>query len=176
MLDRDYSGLGELLADLVPTYDYHPWPRAHFIFRFVWEPEIVEFMETVSARRCETRRKSYLIPGELDRAAALNESTSGGASIRFGHLKTGHGFEKERRDFCLVGGAYRGKTLTLMYRRLDILGGLFYDIALIREVEKAVGPIKHVVIHAMRADAYTRKGGSNEKLYARLRKYFRTGK
>lgn len=169
---RDYNSLGDMLHDLVPTYDYYPWPRAHFLFRFKWDPRVVRFMEKVSANRCEKRRQSYLIPGELDRAAVLNETTSGGASIRFGNIKTGRGFEAERRDFCLIAGAYRGKTLTLMYRRLDLLGGFFYDLALIREVEKAIGPIKHVVVHAVRADAYTRRGGSNEKLYYQLREYF----
>lgn len=167
----EYDSLGGMFLDLIPIYKGKSWRP--FIARFPWDASIVDFMEELSPRRCQTRKDSYLIPGELDRAALMNEASSSGASIRFGHSKTGRGFVGGRKDFCLIGGAYRGKGLTLFYRRLELLGGLFTDTVVINEIEKAIGPIKTVTIMAVQADVFAREGGSNAKLYAQLKRLYR---
>lgn len=152
-----YRSLGEMFTHLVPEYTNYGWTP--FLVRWRWDRADADFMEEVSATRCERRRQSYLIPGELDRATR---------SIRFGHLKTGAGYDGERKDFCLIAGALKDGNLSLFYRRLELIGGLHYDLALMAAVEDALGPLKTVSIFAVKADTFTRKGNSNEKLFQRL--------
>lgn len=88
--------------------------------------------------------------------------------------KKGGGFDvvNGRADFRLIAGSLKDGNLTLFYRRLELIGGLHYDLALIAAVEDAMGPLKTITIMAVKADAFTRKGGSNEKLYKQLTKRY----
>lgn len=167
---KAYDSLQAMLVDKIPEYKHNT--TRHSFFSFKWDDSIVDFLEDVSARRCATRRGNYIIPGELQRARDAAKKGSAGCSIRFGNVKEGHGFDGERKDFCLVGGTYKAKTLTMFYRRLDLLGGLFYDMVIVDEVERIIGPIRAVVIYAVQSDVYARHGGSNEALYKKLRKHY----
>lgn len=152
-----YPSLGEMFTTLVPKYTNYGWTP--FLVRWRWDRDDADFMETVSANRCERRRQSYLIPGELGRATR---------SIRFGHKKTGAGFDGERKDFCLIGGSLKDGNLSLFYRRLELIGGLHYDLAVMAAVEDSMGPLRTITIMAVKADTFTRKGNSNERLYGQL--------
>lgn len=153
-----FRSLGELFTTLVPSYTNYGW--SPLLVRWRWDRADADMMEEISANRCERRRKSYLLPGELDRATR---------SIRFGHNKTGSGYDGERKDFCLIGGALKDGNLSLFYRRLEMIGGLHYDLAVMAAVEDAMGPLKTITLFAVKADTFTRKGNSNEKLYKQLR-------
>lgn len=168
----EFKTMKEMLYGLVPSY--HDHSASPLLMKFKWDPQIVEYLERIGPRRSRNRLESYIIPGELERAAEMNRTMpSAGASIRFGNVKKGKGYLAKRRDFCLIGGAYRAKNLTLFYRRLERLGGLFYDLIVIREVERKIGPINKVTVFAVQSNTYARKGGSNEKLYKRLKDHFR---
>jgi hypothetical protein len=161
---RKWPSLGEMFLELVPRYHNCGWTP--FLVRWRWDRADYDFVHSISASRCEKRRQSYLIPGELDRATR---------SIRFGWEKKGGGFDvvNGRADFCLIAGSLKDGNLTLFYRRLELIGGLHYDLALIAAVEDAMGPLKTITIMAVKADAFTRKGGSNEKLYKQLVRRYR---
>ena len=91
-------------------------------------------------------------------------------SIRFGVKKAGHGYGKERGDFCLVSAVYSGKTLTLFYRSIELIGGFGFDLVLIEHVIRKLG-IKPdwIEIWAVKAFTFALKGNSNEKLFPKLR-------
>lgn len=155
--------LGEEWRKLVPRYKSRSF--RDFKLRFKWDKDDADFIRAVSETRCEKRIDTYIIPGELARSRG---------SIRFGRSKSGHGFHAKRGDFCLVGGVFDAGHLTVLYRRVELIGGLHFDLALFREVEKQCGPIKDVTIHAPHAFVFALKGNSNEKLYKKLIKYYET--
>lgn len=159
---QSYRSLDEMFLERVPEYRGYGWRP--FLVKFKWDPSLADFMETVSAKRCAKRRDSYLIPGELKRATQ---------SIRFGMAKTGRGYREKRGDFCLIGGAWEEGKLTLFYRRVELIGGLHFDLAVIKEVEEWMGPIKTVTVMAVGAKVFALARGSNEKLYARLMEFYR---
>ena len=154
-------GLGDLFLEMVPRFKSHSWNKLVMSFR--WDPRIVDFMESVSKKRCLKRIESYVIPGELDRSRG---------AIRFGHQKSGHGYHKQRGDFCLIGGSFRKGHLTVFYRTVELIGGLHFDLAIYREVERHLGKIKDVTIMADRACVFGLKENSGEKLYYQLRKFY----
>lgn len=156
-----FLSLGQMFTQLVPEYTNYGWTP--FLVRWKWDRRDADMMERISANRCQRRRSSYLMPGELDRATR---------SIRFGHKKTGAGFDGERKDFCLIGGALKDGNLSLFYRRLELIGGLHYDLAVMAAVEDAMGPLKTISLFAVKADTFTRKGNSNEKPYHQLVKQY----
>lgn len=164
-----FSSLSSLFHRMAP--EYKSWTERNYGVCYPRDPNIHEALQRWGPRRYRNRLEAYLIPGELERARRHADG-SAGASIRFGHEKKGHGFEGERGDFCLVGGVYRRKVLTLLYRRVELLGGFFYDQALIHAVHENVGPVKTIVVHATEACVYARRGNSNEKLYARLKAHY----
>jgi hypothetical protein len=153
--------LPQVFAELVPRYKSVSW--RNFTFSFAWDSGIVDFMYEVSERRCQRRIDSYIIPGELSRSKG---------SIRFGNKKEGHGYHKERGDFCLVAGSYAKKKLHVFYRRVELIGGLHLDLAVFNEVEKAMGSISTVTVMAAEACAFCLKGNSNEKLYKQLTTFY----
>lgn len=153
--------LGEEWRDLVPRYKSRSF--RDFRLRFKWNKNDASFVRRTSSTRCDRRLETYIIPGELERSRG---------SIRFGNKKSGHGFHKERGDFCLVGGVYDKGHLTVLYRRVELIGGLHFDLALFAEVERICGRIKDVTIYAPHAFVFALKGNSNEKLYKRLTQYY----
>lgn len=155
-----FRSLGEMFNTLTPEYTNYGF--CPFVATFQWDRRVYEFIETVSATRCEKRRQTYLIPGELGRA---------NRSIRFGNVKTGHGYTGERPDFCLIGASCHKGHLVAFYRRLELIGGLYYDLALFAAVEDALGPLRRVTLMTYKADTFTRKGNSNEKLFYKLKEF-----
>ena len=161
MIERKYESLRDMVAELVPTYKGGGWRNFHATWK--WDKRDANFMWTVSRKRCANRIASYVDDAELERSRE---------SIRFGVSKTGHGYRGQRGDFCLVAGVFVKSHLTLFYRRLELLGGLHFDLAVIDAVEEVKGPIKRVSIMAVEAKIFALRGNSNEKLYAKLQKRY----
>lgn len=158
---KTYDDVGDMFLDHVPDYKGRGWRPFHV--RFGWDARVARHMEKLSAKRAASRRASYTIPGELERAKE---------AIRFGVKKEGHGYKGDRGDFCLVGAVKQKKQLTLFYRRLELIGGLHYDLVLVNDIEKAMGEIRTVTIYAVEAKVFALRGNSNEKLYQKLRAYY----
>jgi hypothetical protein len=142
---------------LVPQYKSVSY--RNLVFTFAWDDRWADMMYEISEKRCLKRIESYVIPGEFKRSKG---------SIRFGVKKEGHGYHKERGDFCLIGGALKDGKLHIFYRNVELIGGVHYDLAIINEIEKAMGRIKTVTVMAASANAFCLKGNSNEKLYKQL--------
>lgn len=156
---------------LVPAYKSRSYPG--LIIRFDWDVSYSQAIERISEKRSLNRCANYLDKAELTRAAN-KWSRKGEASIRFGVSKPGHGYNGERGDFCLVGGVIRGKHLTLLYRSLELIGGLAYDLCLISMLSSYTSiPLKTVTILATKANVFALKGNSNEKLFPKLQEIFR---
>jgi hypothetical protein len=147
--------------DLVPKYKSKSIKNLQFTFD--WDKRDAEKMREISARRCDKRIASYIIPGELERSRG---------SIRFGVKKEGHGYHGKRGDFCLVGASYRSGHLHVLYSRVELIGGFHFDLAVFSEVEKVLGRITDVTIYAPHAFVFALKGNSNEKLYKKLNDYY----
>jgi hypothetical protein len=158
---KQYDSIDDMFRDMVPRYKSKSWRM--LTVKFKWDRTVAAHMEKISSTRCAKRRNTYLIPGELQRATE---------SIRFGHEKTGHGYHGKRGDFCLIGGRSKNGHLTVFYRRLEMIGGLHYDLAIFREVEKVMGTIRSVTIIALEACVFARRGNSGEKLFAQLNEFY----
>lgn len=102
-----YGSFAEFFFDSNPTYKGRHWHP--LLVKFDWDPDVVDFVEELSPRRCASRRETYIIPGELERSTQFQ--TKRGSSLRFGNIKTGKGYKGKRLDFCLVGGRLRAGTL-----------------------------------------------------------------
>lgn len=161
-----FDSLPEMWLHYVPEYrskSYRP-----FIVSFKWDAAIARGIRGLSDTRCDKRIAAYIIPGELERTKRDSRA------IRFGLKKGGHNgiHTKERADFCLVGGAYDKGTLTVFYRSLELVGGLPFDTAIYRHVEKKVGPLKRVVVMAVSAHVLALKRDNNDT-YERVSEFFR---
>lgn len=151
---------------LVPDYKSRVYPG--LICKLEWNPSYADRIAQISAKRATNRINNYVDPNEMNRAVEKLEK-KGEASIRFGVSKSGHGYNGERGDFCLVGGVIRGKNLTVFYRSLELIGGFAYDLCLLRYLETDFFDFKTVTIMATKANVFALKGNSNEKLYPKLR-------
>lgn len=160
-LDK-YASLRDMIATLVPDYKGRGWRP--FCVTFPWDKQDANYIWTISKARCQKRIDSYVDFNELDRSRE---------SIRFGVRKEGHGYRGARGDFCLVAGHLDKGNLSLFYRRLELLGGLHFDLAVIDAVEEAKGPLKRISIFAVEAKVFALRGNSNEKLYSKLRKHYK---
>ena len=150
----------------VPTYKGASWRPHHFTFD--WDQPTADFVRSLSEKRWQSRIATYVIPGEFER---LPMELSG-RSLRFGHHKSGSGIRGNRKDFCLLSGVLRRNTLTVFYRRLELIGGLHYDLAVFNEVRLQVGAFKQVTVWALQSDTYCPSGCSNERLYSRLMEFY----
>lgn len=138
----------------------------------VWTPWFAREIARISPRRVENRRVGYIDEVEMTRVKQ-KLGRKGEAAIRFGAEKKGHGYSGERGDFCLVGGAIRGRNLSVFYRSLEMIGGFAYDLTLFDYLENRLGcTFDTVTIHATKAFVFALKGNSNEKLYPKLLKIF----
>lgn len=154
--------IGELFTRLVPDYKGRGW--RNFVETFRWDADIADYMESVSARRAESRLRAYIIKGELE---------SGRTGLRFGHEKVGHGYRGDRKDFCLLAASYYKGNLHVFYRRVELIGGLHYDTILFREIERVTGwDIRRITIMAAEAKVFALSGNSNEKLYKKLKAHY----
>ena len=142
-----------------------------------WDDSYALQIEDISEKRATNRWKNYVDLEEMRRVheRLLKDKD---ASMRFGVKKEGHGYHGDRGDFCLVGAALERVNdvkldLTLMYRSLELIGGLAYDLTLIQRLGQAFEiEWRRVRIMAARAHVFALKGNSNEKLYPRLREIF----
>lgn len=155
---------------LVPSYSSRVYPG--LICKLVWDPAYAIAIREISPKRSVNRVNNYIDLQELKRVEAKLE-TKGEASVRFGVSKSGHGYHKERGDFCLVGGVIRGKDLTVFYRSLELIGGLAYDLTLFQYLALRFHTWRSVTIMATKANVFALKGNSNEKLYPKLREIFK---
>lgn len=154
----------------MPEYRSATYPL--LIMRVEWDPAYAKEIAKISLKRSNNRIVNYIGPDELSRASKKLES-KGEASVRFGVSKSGHGYNGERGDFCLVGGVIRGKDLTCFYRSLELIGGFAYDLTLIDYLGLCMNiNWKTVTFIATKANVFALKGNSNEKLYPKLRKIF----
>lgn len=155
---------------LVPEYRSVTYPL--LIMRVEWDPKYAEEIGKISERRMRSRVNNYINTPEMKRVQAKLK-TKGEASIRFGESKSGHGYNGERGDFCLVGGVIRGKDLTCFYRSLELIGGFAYDLTLIDYLGLCMDiNWKTVTFIATKANVFALKGNSNEKLYPKLQRIF----
>ena len=163
-----------LWTTLVPTYrsvNYGP-----ISFRVHWDPKYAKLIQKISPQRAINRWRNYVAGEELERVI-IKLIRKGGASIRFGNVKSGHGYSGERGDFCLVGGSMAGRDLSLYYRSLELIGGFAYDLTLINALATGLfgetyQTLKTVTFHTQKAFVFALKGNSNEKLYPKLQRIF----
>lgn len=168
---KPLPSLGEIWNGLVIGYrsrSYQP-----LVIRCEWDPKYAEAIKLISLKRVINRRANYLDMNEIYRATRKLKS-KGECAIRFGVAKSGHGYHGERGDFCLVGGAVKGKDLTLMYRSLELIGGLAFDLCLIQTLSEHFGiNWRKLTIFAARANVFALRKNSNELLYPKLREIFK---
>ena len=156
---------------LVPEYKSKSYPG--LLLKLEWNQKYAEAIERISGRRTLSRIKNYIDREEVERAQR-KWLTKGEASIRFGVSKTGHGYNGERGDFCLVGGVIRGEDLIVLYRSLELIGGFAYDLTLVHHLGDLIGiRWETVTIFATKANVFALRGNSNEKLYPKLQGIFR---
>lgn len=163
--------LGEIWSGLVIGYRSRSYQPLVIICN--WDPKYAEEIKRISLKRVVSRRSNYLDIDEIERAQKKWISKNE-CSIRFGVSKFGHGYHGERGDFCLVGGAVKGRDLTLMYRSLELIGGLAYDLCLAQTLaELFCTKWRKLTVFAARANVFALRGNSNEKLYPKLREIFK---
>lgn len=164
------KGIAEHWNTLVPEYKSATYPL--LIMRCDWDPAYAIEIRNISPKRSVNRVNNYIDMTEMRRANQKLDS-KGEASIRFGVSKTGHGYNGERGDFCLIGGVIRGRDLTLFYRSLELIGGFAYDLTLTQYLALGIVQWKTVTFIATKANVFALKGNSNEKLYPKLQRIFK---
>lgn len=159
-----YISIGDLFLTLAPSYASRSWKP--FYVTFPYDPSTANFLRKLNPTRFDKRRREYVDPKEIERSKG---------TFRFGVKKSGRGFQKERGDFCLIGGHLDGKHLHLFYRRIEIVGGLHFDLSVIEAVRKKF-EIRRVTIFATHAFQFGVKGRlslSKERLYKSLVNFYR---
>lgn len=165
------ENIGDLWSTLVPRYESRNYGALSF--SLIWDPEKAQAVSEISEKRGSNRIANYVIADEMDRVRRKLK-TKGEASIRFGVSKPGYGYNGERGDFCMIGGVVRPKALTLYYRSLELIGGLAYDLVLIRYLEESLGCcFRQIDFVTLKAFVFALKGNSNEKLYPKLKEIYR---
>lgn len=156
---------------LVPAYESVQY-RPLLVRIEKWDPSYAVEIAKINPKRAESRWKNYVGDAELTRVwNRIQEHDD--SSFRFGVAKPGRGYHEERGDFCLVGAAIDGRNLTVMYRSLELIGGLAYDLTLINRLGLYFNlNWKKLTIFAARANVFALKRNSNEKLYPKLREIF----
>jgi hypothetical protein len=161
------TSIADLWTHLVPDYQSRNYGPA--IFRILWDRKVAKELGSISQRRYSSRLRNYLIPEELERVSAKLQK--GEASIRFGNLKEGHGYNGERGDFCMVAGVIDRRHAVMYYRSLELIGGFAYDLALLAYLEETLRcNWKDITFITHKAFIFALKGNSNEKLYPKLRR------
>jgi hypothetical protein len=167
----DPISIAEFWKRVVPVYESVNY--GSMAVKLDWEPWYAQEIRKISSKRFINRCANYLDPTELARVR-LKYNTKGEASIRFGNRKDGHGYSKERGDFCLVGGMVKGKDLTIFYRSLELIGGFAYDLTLIEALSQNLNiRWKTVTLYTCKAFVFALKGNSNQKLYPKLKGIFK---
>lgn len=161
-----YKDLSDIHSRMVGGYVSKRFK--HHVFSFGWSPELASQVTSINLDRARKRVLSYVDDAELDRVKP-RVAAGKDFSIRFGVSKSGTGNFGDRGDFCLLGGAYSKKVLTLHYRSLELFGGLVYDQAIIHHVIAYLGiEVKTIVVMATSCHSFALRGNSNEKLYQKL--------
>lgn len=161
-LDQKFSGQAAFFQALVPDYigrTYRPFVAT---IR-PWVTSYSGIIRTLHPERADKRVAGYLIDEEVDRVRR-KLTVKDNASIRFGALKTGHGYRGERGDFCLIGGSIRDGNLAVFYRRLELIGGFTFDMCVVDELARQLDLTwRSVQIFAVQADVFASRAGSGEK-------------
>jgi hypothetical protein len=167
----------QFFSTFVPEYKskvYGP-----IIASLEWDVRYPAQILGISQKRADRRCDNYLSTDEIIRVKKKLQSKHE-AAIRFGELKRGHGYKKERGDFCLVGGAIKetrkGPTLTVFYRSLELMGGFAFDLCLFARLGFLLDlpPWHKVKLFTCNAFTFALKGNSNEVLYPKLVRIFRS--
>lgn len=172
MNEKITGKLGDIWASLVPEYKSQTYSGLHL--EFEWQPHYARLIREISEKRSVNRIQNYIIPEEIERVKQRRGSNGNTpSSIRFGVKKEGHGYHGQRGDFCLIGGVVTTSKLLLMYRSLELIGGLAYDLVLMHSLGKQLGiQWKKIEIIAWKANVFALKKNSNEKLYPKLQEIF----
>jgi len=167
----------QFFSTFVPEYKskvYGP-----IIASLEWDVKYPAQILGISQKRADRRCDDYLVTDEMIRVKRKLRSKNE-AAIRFGELKEGHGYRKERGDFCLVGGAIKrtrhGPDLTVFYRSLELIGGFAFDLCLLAKLGAVLDlePWHRVKIFTCNAFIFGLKGNSNGVLYPKLARIFRS--
>lgn len=169
----EYDSIGEFWRKHVPAYQSGSYRPLHIRVPFHEVHSLAQRIREISARRSDNRIMSYVMADEMERVRAKISSGKRDVSIRFGAEKRGHGYARERGDFCLVGAVYHNRTLTTFYRSIELIGGFGFDLVLLDHVarELEIKPL-WLEIWAVNAFVFALKGNSNEKLYPKLKGIF----
>src|SRR6516162_7074543 len=162
----DVMSIPEFYSAFVPEYKSQNYgPR---IFVLEWNRGYARRIEGISAKRSSSRVSNYLVSEEIVRVEN-KLAKKGEASIRFGNLKSGHGYSGERGDFCLVAGIVKKRELTVYYRSLELIGGFAFDLTLFWNLERELlCDFRKITLVTNKAFIFALKGNSNEKLYPKL--------
>jgi hypothetical protein len=197
----EHESIADFWRTHVPTYKSKSIRPFFARFPFEGLEGYAKAIRAVSAKRSDNRIRNYVDSSEMLRVrqrlhggssqfskgvrsgmsvrdGEIKSKKRNGAkdvSIRFGVSKTGHGYSGERGDFCLVSAVYSGNTLAFFYRSIELIGGFAFDTVLVDHVCKELGiKPKFIEIWATKAFVFALKGNSNEKLYPKLKRIFRT--
>jgi hypothetical protein len=164
---HQFNDIADAFFALVPAYKSKSYGPLVFSVKEWWSSMALD-VASINPKRAADRIKNYVNPFEVERASQRIKAGKS-ASIRFGVAKEGRGYHGERADFCLIGGAVDGKHLAMFYRSLELIGGLAYDLSIIRELQVKLGvPWKTVTFYTANASVFALKGNSNQALYPKL--------
>lgn len=164
------TSIAVLWTSLVPVYKSRNYGPT--MFAVDWDRTIAKKIEAISPKRSFNRRSNYVIPSETARVSQKLKSKHE-VSIRFGHEKKGHGYSGERGDFCLIAGVVTKRELVVYYRSLELIGGLAFDLVLLRYLEMELGcNWRTITFVTQKAFVFALKRNSNEGLYPKLRGIF----
>jgi hypothetical protein len=171
-----FESIPQAFNTLVPHYLSKSWKNQFFSIKS-WDNRYGDQVAAINPKRATDRVKAYLNMEEIIRVNHLLYGMGKKeVSIRFGFEKKGKGYHGERGDFCLVGGAIKGRHLTLFYRSLEMIGGFGYDLHLINQLGKQLNIEcwKTVTIFATHSQVFALRRNSNEALYPKLLKIMET--
>jgi len=168
---KKFDSLADFYSTLLPAYQFVHYSPLYARVNG-WESKLISKIRAINPKRASDRFNNYVSPGELDRVRRFTPFIAKrGTSIRLGHSKPGLGMGGGERDFCILGAVVRRRALTVMYRSIDLIGGLAYDLTLFDSLGESLGVRwSSLTVFAMTAETQTSKGTSNEKLYPKLRR------
>lgn len=125
---------------------------------------------STGSRYLDARASGFKTTG----SGSIRKKHARDVSIRFGVRKLGHGYGKERGDFCLVSAVLVGRKITFFYRSIELIGGFAFDLVLIEELERLLEvEFTEINIWAKKAFIFALKGNSNQKLFPKLQEIMR---
>lgn len=168
MVNGEWNGVATMWGELVPEYksrSYRPLMGKVRMSDDDWT--ICRRLGKLSTVRAQRRWASYIDEDELTRCGERGSDWA----MRCGVSKTGHGYHGGRGDFCLAAVVWQKDELTLMWRSLELIGGLCYDLWLMGELCRRLElRPRRVNLYACSANVFALRRNSNEKLWPRMRR------